>query len=353
MSEQENKSGWDAIDQVMTNVYGDQEPKHFGTLISYQLGGNDPLDGISVYTAKAPIEHWHFVTYGFSELYEKETQDPEISGFGFELTFRLVKTEEESEPPYWAMNLLQNLARYIFGSGNIFKNGDYMDANGPICLESDTELTALAFTCDPELPGIDTPNGKVEFIQVVGITADELEAMQIWNTLGVLKVCESHMPSYVTDLSRSSFLQDPKVKEAVQKGSETEGSNTGFLFNEQISWQPGVKKLFKNKPASVTIGAKQADTIGKVLKGRAVKKEPLRLVSNEATVVFSFGDQPEIIEKDDRIEIILNQESANELAEQLQPSVKSISISSLKSVMFEIVKTDVKDAEGNVVETIG
>ena len=55
------------------------------------LGGNDPLDGISVYTAKEPIEHWHFVTYGFSELYEKETGDPENSGFGFELTFRLVK----------------------------------------------------------------------------------------------------------------------------------------------------------------------------------------------------------------------------------------------------------------------
>ncbi len=114
--------------------------------------------------------------------------------------------DHETEPPAWALNLLQNLARYIFGSGNIFKNGDYMDANGPICLESNTELTVLVFTCDPELPSIDTPNGKVEFIQIVGITADELEAMQIWNTLGILHVCKNYMPYYITDLSRKSFL---------------------------------------------------------------------------------------------------------------------------------------------------
>ncbi|WP_235000366.1 suppressor of fused domain protein [Virgibacillus dakarensis] len=159
-----------------------------------------------MYTAKEPIEHWHFVTYGFLELYEKETEDTETSGFGFELTFRLAKVDHETEPPAWALNLLQNLARYIFGSGNIFKNGDYMDANDPICLESNTELTALAFTNDPELPSIDTPNGKVAFIQIVGITADELEAMQIWNTLGALRICKNYMPYYITDLSRKSFL---------------------------------------------------------------------------------------------------------------------------------------------------
>ena len=55
------------------------------------------------------------------------------------------------------------------------------DANGPICLGADTKLTALAFTLDPELPAIETPNGHIEFIQMVGITADELEAMQTRN----------------------------------------------------------------------------------------------------------------------------------------------------------------------------
>ena len=200
---------------------------------------------------------------------------------------------------------------------------------------------------------MNTPNGKVEFIQIVGITADELEAMQMWNTLGVLNVCVNHMPYYITHLSRKSFLHDAKVNDVIQKGSEIEGSNTGFLFNNQIKWKPAPKKLFKRLPATVTIGAKQVNTIGKILQGRAVKKEPLRLVSNEATVVFSFGDQPQVMEKDDAIEIMLNEKAVKELAEQLQPFVKKFSIPSLKLIVFEIVKTDVTDSEGNIVETIG
>ncbi len=97
------------------------------------------------------------------------------------------------------------------------------------------------------------------------------------------------------------------MNDAIQKGSETEGPNTGFLFNDQVTWKPSQKKLFKQLPATVTFGAKQVNTISKVLQGRAVKKEQLRLVSNEAKVVFLFGDQPQVMEKDDVIEIILNE----------------------------------------------
>ncbi len=349
----ENNAGWDAIDQAMEKIYGDQEPKHFGTLISYQLGGNDPLEGISVYDAKEPVEHWHYVTYGFSELFEKELEDMEYSGYGFELTFRLEKENNETEPPNWPLNLLQNLARYVFNSGNFFRNGDYMDANGPISLESDTELTALAFIYDSELPEIETPNGKVEFIQLVGVTADELEAMQIWNTLGVLHVFEEYMPKYTTDLYRESLLRHSKIGEAIQKGSEREGSNTGFLFNDQVTWTPAKKFLFKRTPAVLTIGAKQAKTIGKIIRGRIVKGEPLRLVSNEATVIFMFEDELQVTENEDQIEITLNENAVEQLVAQLEPIEKTFSLPSIESVVFKIVKTELKDSDGNVVDTIG
>lgn len=63
--------GWDAITKECERVYPNQtDPKHYGTLISWKLGGNDPLDGISIYDGGT---YWHFVTYGLSELYEKET----------------------------------------------------------------------------------------------------------------------------------------------------------------------------------------------------------------------------------------------------------------------------------------
>ena len=55
MSDEIAAVGWDAIDQALAQVYGEQEPKHYGTLIPYSLGGQDPLDGISVYKVKHPF----------------------------------------------------------------------------------------------------------------------------------------------------------------------------------------------------------------------------------------------------------------------------------------------------------
>ena len=38
--------GWDAIDAPLKAIYGEQEPMHWGTVISARLGGPDPIDGI-------------------------------------------------------------------------------------------------------------------------------------------------------------------------------------------------------------------------------------------------------------------------------------------------------------------
>ena len=79
--------GWKVIEQACLNMYpGQTDPKHYGTLVSWAFGGNDPLDGISIYDGK---EYYHFVTFGFSELYEKEGENKEYSGYGFELTMKL------------------------------------------------------------------------------------------------------------------------------------------------------------------------------------------------------------------------------------------------------------------------
>src|SRR5690606_297273 len=79
----ERAPGWEAIDAALAQIYGDTEPHaHYGTVIPYMLGGNDPLHGISVYLRQDPVPHFHFVTYGFTDLFVKQTDDPEQSGFG-------------------------------------------------------------------------------------------------------------------------------------------------------------------------------------------------------------------------------------------------------------------------------
>lgn len=354
MTEEENTSGWDAIDQAVQQLYGEQEPKHYGTAIPYMLGGPDPLDGISAYAVDTPMPHWHCVTYGFSELYGKEGNDASRSGYGFELTFRLTRCENESEPPAWALNLLQNMGRYVFNSGNLFQPGDYLDANGPICLNSDTLLTALAFIEDPDLPELNTPNGSVQFIQMVGITCRELEMIQSWNTRGFLAACESYMPKYVTDLMRNSYADIPSVVKATERGIEKDGSSTAFLFIQQLSWESPRKKLLqKNIPARLQLGAQQTTLLGSILRSRIAKKATLSLIGPDINIVFEAGDLPSLVETEREVRLTVNQQALNEIVEQLRPQASSFQIPSLDKLLIEIVPTQIKDQEGNVIKTIG
>ncbi|RDH41783.1 suppressor of fused domain protein [Zooshikella ganghwensis] len=122
--------GWDAIDSVLKQVYAEQEPKHWGTIIKYMLGGPDPLDGISAYQSSAGNrDHLHFCSYGFTSLYyDEEAVGQEFSKFGFELTFRLLSKLPPDEEPIWVCNLMQNLARYVFESGKWFEEYHWIPA---------------------------------------------------------------------------------------------------------------------------------------------------------------------------------------------------------------------------------
>ena len=171
--------GWDAIDDALKKLYSDQEPKHWAATPHYSIGGKDPIDGISYYEAYHEGElYYHFVTYGFSHLYYDEKYlDDEFSNFGFELTFRLKPYQLDDNGPTWVFQLIQNIARYVFKSGKWFEPYHYMPANGQIRTDSDTTLRGLVFLLDPELGEINTPHGKVQFLQLFGITDKELNTI--------------------------------------------------------------------------------------------------------------------------------------------------------------------------------
>lgn len=175
---EEDTVGWTAIDNGLEKIYAQQVPKHFVPAIPYAIGGPDPLDGISVYESKKQTDHFHFVTYGFSELYyDEESAGGEFSKYGFELTFRL-KKDSDDDSINWVCSLLQNIARYVFNSGKWFEEYHFIPANGPIRLGYDTDLTALTFVLDPELGKIQTPHGEVVFLQMVGLTTAEFEILK-------------------------------------------------------------------------------------------------------------------------------------------------------------------------------
>lgn len=89
------------------------------------------------------------------------------------------------------------------------------------------------------------------------------------------------------------------------------------------------------------------------MKGRMIKGLDLRLVSNDATVIVSFAEKPQVFEEDSVLKVVLNQAAVDVLVEQLEPKAKEIILPNFKELLVQIVQTEMKDQEGNVVETIG
>ncbi|MDR0228447.1 MAG: suppressor of fused domain protein [Flavobacteriaceae bacterium] len=202
---EEDPVGWESIDENLKKIYGEQEPQHFGNAIPYSLGGENPLDGLSVYNNDKQTDHFHIVSYGFSDLYyNEEAVNNDFSGYGFELTMRLKKQGDENI--HWALNLMNNLAKYVFDSGKWFEEFHFIPTNSPIRLDYDTDLVGIAFALDPELGSVDTPNGRIDFLQMVAITQKELD--MLWEnpktseTAKLIEVLRQDNPLLITDLDR-------------------------------------------------------------------------------------------------------------------------------------------------------
>lgn len=179
LDEEINASGWDAITAEFERIYPEQvNPMHYGCLIRWMLGGPDPLDGISVYDGG---DYWHFVSYGLSELYEKESKDLEYSGYGMEFTFKLKKVgfEDLEQEILCVRNNLQNIARLTFENGELFLPNEYVYTGQTegIDREQKSKLTGFITINDPSVNTLNTPNGKVEFVEFIGVTDSELKAI--------------------------------------------------------------------------------------------------------------------------------------------------------------------------------
>lgn len=206
--EPDDAVGWDCIDARLKDVYPDTEAKHWCASPHYALGGKDPLDGVSIYTTKGANKHHHFISYGMSSLYfDPDNCMEDFSKWGFEFTFRLKPLPEENENTMWVISLMNNLARYVFKSKKWFESGHFIPAGGPIRIGFKTSLTGLIFITDPILGTISTPNGKVTFLQIVGITDGELKGLQANPSVEKVKSLSENLkldnPLLMTDLLRT------------------------------------------------------------------------------------------------------------------------------------------------------
>lgn len=204
MEELPDPVGWDAITAAFEKLYpGQEEPRHFATLIPWRLGGNDPLQGVSAYDGG---DFFHLVSYGLSDLYEKEGADPDYSGYGLEFTMKLRKAGmgDESSELKCAAGIFNALARLTFEKGEQFFPDEYIYTGQEqgVDFNQRSRLTGFVTALD-EAGTIDTPNGKVDFIKLIGVTDAELKAIMA-KTLRVQELAGKI--GDLTDYTRESIV---------------------------------------------------------------------------------------------------------------------------------------------------
>ena len=249
--------GLDILYSVCRAVYANQQnPLQCNAVQKIWLGGPDPLDFISMYSnpgdpANGIPAHWHYISFGLSDLYgdgrifepASAASLPEsrnrVSGYGFELTFRLKK--EQDSPPTWPATVMQSLAKYVFNSDNALCPGDHVSWHCSLD-NSESRIQHMLMTEDPQLGTVMTPFGSVTFVQVIGVCAEELQAAQQWNgtgLIGLMKAVPGLGGSWlVTDMRRREtiFEIDSSIREAVDDGIAAEGSNLSGV-TAKCSWK--------------------------------------------------------------------------------------------------------------------
>lgn len=207
--------GWELIDREFARLYPGQEPTHYATnMISRAIFGGDAyLDGYSVY--HSPKGYKHIVTYGMTELYaNEEAFGGEWNKWGYEMTMKL--KEKSPEDCRWAIDIFSNLARYTYTEKNFFEPLQYIAGNGT-SLHTGTEsaITALITVADTEAITQDSVYGRTDFIQLVGITEQEFQAIKGGTEsieLLIQRMKEDN-PDLVTDMGRKkSYLTGKYVQ---------------------------------------------------------------------------------------------------------------------------------------------
>lgn len=197
-------SGSEALDQVLARHFPSVTP-HVVLMTSAEPDGFEVIKIVR----DAQGRFCCYLTYGISDLAEKRGTHPALSGLGYELILR-APAGTDALPPDWPVPLLNNLARHLRPKRHDLADSEPILFNESLTVDPPTGLTAVMFAQDVQFGhGIDTPNGYVQFLQVVGITQDEGMYQAAFGRAMLLEKLVASNPFLLTILDRSSVLPPP------------------------------------------------------------------------------------------------------------------------------------------------
>ena len=144
---------------------------------------------------------WVYVTSGMSNPWESD-EPQDYSGFGVEF---VLETEQAST---WAINVLHTLMAYnlMLASGQMGEPGllDYGD-HIPFALSDDIAAMVIAPTF--QLPeNIDIKSGRVDSLQIVGVTEAELTYAQETSSEALIEMLIEETGGLITAKQRKSVV---------------------------------------------------------------------------------------------------------------------------------------------------
>lgn len=175
-----HRYGMDAIEKEVKRVYPNESLyTNYVPMIRWELGGPDPLDRVTIYDGG---DYYKYVTYGLTELYDKESKDQTKSGFGMEFTFKLKKDtykDEEGELKN-VVGVLQTIARSTILHGEIFKPYEFVYTSQTEVMDTEqkSNISGFIIVPDKEIESLDTPYGRIDFLAFIGVTKEELLAIR-------------------------------------------------------------------------------------------------------------------------------------------------------------------------------
>lgn len=189
--------GWDAIETEFGRLYPGETPEHLGTVIAARaaFGGDQYVDGYSFY--HSPKGYLHVVTFGLSELYgNKKAFGGAYSGKGCELTIKADETI--ASEALWACDVLSSIAKFAnLGKRHLGPYQILMADDIGISRSSHWPFRAVLLIPDTEAQTIYTVYGQVQFLQVIGLTEPQAQALLLGS--GVQQVFEQEMKEKIGD----------------------------------------------------------------------------------------------------------------------------------------------------------
>jgi suppressor of fused len=226
--------GAEAIHRALDRLYQGAEERRWE--LQPRPGEERPaLAEVEVFRASRPVPHWHYVGSGLSELDAKTSSNREWSGLGVEYTLRLV--DDGAEPPVWPINLLRWIAETGLATGEPAYARHSMDLPEGLLEKVSPGVQGLVFVADPDLGTIQTPNGKLTFLDVLPLVKRESWLLVAWDLDQYLEAVKAQQGDLLWRAGRASVLEGERGKEllarAAREGSSREAVYVDIAWNER------------------------------------------------------------------------------------------------------------------------